>query len=439
MIVLADESYLPSIAGILDVLPERVIQYRVNDLSITYCNAAWAAGHALRPADVIGRRLPEFLSAAESAGLRSQLTRLSADHPVAADDALRPAPNAEGRWIEWVDRYLPDSDGGHVVAVGRDVTDRHVAELRRADSEVRFRSLADRSADVVWRFVADPHPHFDYMSPSVETILGYPASLFLHDFTRFLDILDDDGRTMILRALHGEVMPERYDLRFRGADGSIMIGEAQTTLILGGVQGVTRDVTELRRMQTNIADLAMRDPLTGLANRRMFDELFSARLSHHRLGGSPIALVYIDLDYFKSVNDTYGHDVGDIVLCETARRLRSTVRSADIVARIGGDEFVIIFEMNDSTCSDLVPRIERALAPAIEISATCEVWCSASMGHADTRTVACTPSALLAAADAAMYEQKRARGHRQQHLQAHLHDECVDVGAAPSASRRELR
>lgn len=410
MTVLNDESHFKGVANILDVMPERVIQFRVHDLSIMYCNAAWAAGYDLRPSDIIGRSLDEFLSAVESVGLDSQLARLSAEQPVLRDDAPRPAPNAPGQWVEWADRFLPDGEGGQVLAVGRDVTGRYLAELNLADSEARFRSLADGSADVVWRFVTDPVPHFDYMSPSVEKILGYPPSLFLGDFTRFLDILDDDGKRMVLRALRGELMPERYDLRFVSADGSTMIGEAQTTVILGGVQGVTRDVTELRRLQADLAALAMRDPLTGLANRRLLDELFDARLSNDRRAGPPLALVYVDLDHFKTVNDTHGHDAGDIVLCETARRLRSTVRTADIVARVGGDEFVIVYEMNDSTCDDLVPRLERALAPAIDISNTEAVWCSASIGHADTRSVECTPSALLAAADAAMYERKRVRG-----------------------------
>ena len=89
----------------------------------------------------------------------------------------------------------------------------------------------------------------------------------------------------------------------------------------------------------------MRDPLTGLANRRLLDELFEASLSRADRTGTPLAVAYLDLDDFKTLNDTYGHDAGDIVLCETARRLRSTVRSADLVARVGGDEFVIVHEM----------------------------------------------------------------------------------------------
>jgi diguanylate cyclase (GGDEF)-like protein/PAS domain S-box-containing protein len=311
--------------------------------------------------------------------------------------------------VEWVDQYLPGPDGAEVLAVGRDVTGRHIAELNLAASEARFRDLADKSADVVWRFVTEPYPHFDYMSPSVENILGYPPSMFLGDLASFLDILDDEGRALIGAALRGRPMPERHDFRYRSADGSIVIGEMQTTAISGGLQGVSRDVTELRNLQANLAALALRDPLTGLANRRLLDELLDAGLAHAQRDNLTLAVAYIDLDGFKKVNDAYGHDAGDVVLCETARRLLSIVRSADLVARLGGDEFVIVYEPNLSGSESLLARINEVLALPIAVSPTIAVFCQASVGYADTRATGCDPAALLAAADAAMYDAKRAR------------------------------
>jgi diguanylate cyclase (GGDEF)-like protein/PAS domain S-box-containing protein len=407
-----DEKYYRGVAEMLDALPERVIRFRLPDLTIVYCNTAWASGHDLEPVDAIGRPLDELLSAAERVGLESQLGRLSPDSPVLADDVPRAAPNAPGQWVEWVDQYLPATDCtefAEVLAVGRDVTGRHIAELNLADSEARFRDLADNSADVVWRFVIDPHPHFDYISPSVENILGYPPSVFLDDFSRFLDVLDDEDRTRISRALDGEPMPERYDLRFRRADGSIVVGETQTTSVLGSVQGVSRDVTELRQLQESLAALALRDPLTGLANRRLLDELLEAGLARTHRTGTPLAVAFLDLDGLKAVNDTYGHDAGDIVLCETARRLLSIVRSGDVVARLGGDEFVIVYEPDYPNPDNLISRIDRALSAPIDITPTDAVRCPASIGSVDTTAVERTPEALLTAADAAMYAVKRAR------------------------------
>lgn len=402
---MADAKYY---RGILDALPERVVRYRLPDLTVVYCNSAWAAGHHLAPAAVIGHALSDFLSESERRGLRSQLARLSHDTPYLADDRPRSAPNAPGQWVEWVDQYLPTPDGAEVLAVGRDVTGRHIAELNLADSEARFRDLADRSADVVWRFVTEPHPHFDYVSPSVERILGYPASYLIDDFDRLVDILDDEGRLAIARAFSGDPLPDRIDFHYRHANGSIVIGEMQITAIRGGLQGVGRDVTELRQLQANLAALALRDPLTGLANRRLLNELLEASLARTQRSGEHIAVAFLDLDDFKNVNDIFGHDAGDTVLCETARRLLSIVRGADIVARLGGDEFVVALALDVATTDSIIARLENALSLPIEISATESVRCPASIGVADTLTIGHDAAALLAAADAAMYVVKKA-------------------------------
>ncbi|MGB8862256.1 MAG: diguanylate cyclase [Ilumatobacteraceae bacterium] len=396
-------------AAMLDALPERVNRYRVSDRAITYCNAAWAAQYGVDPADAIGRPLDEFLSDDEMSGLHSQLALLGPDNPVLVDKTARAVPTAPGQWLEWADRYLRSPHGDEVLSVGRDVTGRHIAEMKLAASEARFRDLADKSSDVVWHFVMQPHPRFDYMSPSVENLLGYPPDHFLGDFNRLVDILDDDGRTIVGRALRGEHVLQRIDLRFRHADGSIVIGETRSTLLRDGLQGVSRDVTELRHLQETTAGLALRDPLTGLANRRLFDELLDAELARTHRSDTPIAVAFIDLDGLKEVNDTHGHDAGDLVLCETARRLDAIVRGADVVARLGGDEFVIIYEPADVSSENLIARIDAALSAPISITDSLSITCPASVGYADTLAAGREPSALLAAADAAMYDVKRSR------------------------------
>lgn len=396
-------------AAMLDALPERVNRYRVADRVIVYCNAAWAAQYNVDPGLALGRSLDQFLSEDELVGLNSQLALLGPDNPILVDSIARSVPNVPGQWLEWADRYLPGPDGPEVLSVGRDVTERHIAEFKLAESEARFRNLADKSADVVWSFVAKPSPHFDYISPSIESILGYPPTFFLEDFTRILEILDDEGRTTIDRALRGEQTLERFDLQFCHADGSSIVGETQTAVVRGGLQGVSRDVTELRHLQESMAALALRDPLTGLANRRLFDELFDAALARTQHSGLPLGVAFLDLDGLKDVNDTYGHDAGDLVLRETARRLVSMVRGADVVARIGGDEFAIVYEPNQPNSDSLIRRIDGALSAPIKITATIAVYCPASIGNADTRSIGRDPTELLAAADDAMYELKRAR------------------------------
>ena len=119
-------------------------------------------------------------------------------------------------------------------------------------------------------------------------------------------------------------------------------------------------------------------------------------------------MAYIDLDGLKQVNDTHGHDAGDHVLCESARRLVEVV-GADVVARLGGDEFAIVYEPDDASSTGLVDRIDAALALPFAIPAGVSVSCAASIGYADTTTVGGGASELLAAADGAMYRVKRAR------------------------------
>jgi diguanylate cyclase (GGDEF)-like protein/PAS domain S-box-containing protein len=397
-------------AAMLNSLTERVSRYRLPDHVLTYCNVAWAAQYQVDPAQALGRPMEDFLSADELVGLNSQLAVLGTECPTLIDSVPRAVPNAPDQWLQWVDRYLAGTDGtAEVLSIGRDVTERHQVEIKLAESEARFRDLAEKSADVVWRFVLEPTPHFDYMSPSVERILGYPPSYFLGEFDRMLSILDEASSTAVVRAIRGERVLERFDFHFRHANGSIVIGETRTTLIPGGLQGVSRDVTELRQLQAETAALALRDPLTGLANRRLFQELLDAARARTERSGQPLAVAFLDLDGFKNVNDTHGHDAGDVVLSETARRLSAVVRGADTIARLGGDEFAIVYEPNEANSQNFIARLDRALSVPINLTPTTAVRCRASIGIAETGTVGYDSAALLAAADLAMYVEKRVR------------------------------
>jgi PAS domain-containing protein len=120
--------------------------------------------------------------------------------PILEDPTERATHGATDQWFQWIDRFIPGDDD-EILSIGRDVTDRHHAETALAASEARYRDLAEKSADVVWHFSLEPTPHFDYMSPSVERILGYSPSYFLDDFDRMLEILDEASTTAILRAI----------------------------------------------------------------------------------------------------------------------------------------------------------------------------------------------------------------------------------------------
>ena len=128
---------------VLDVLSERIVRYRFDDQTIVDCNRAWALANGGEPDDYVGRPLYTLLTPLEREGLVQQLSRLGPEAPFLKDHMTR---TGAGRWTEWTDLYLPGPDGPHVLAVGRDVTERRDAELRLAASEERYRGLALRDA-----------------------------------------------------------------------------------------------------------------------------------------------------------------------------------------------------------------------------------------------------------------------------------------------------
>ncbi len=394
--------------AILDAISERVVKYRVCDLTITYCNDAWRALFGVELSAALGQPLHGFLSENALIGLRRQLELLGPDNPALTDSEARSALNDPELWLEWADRYLDGPDGPEVLSVGRDVTARRNAELRLAKSEAEFRNLSDNSCDVVWRLVTRPVPRFDYVSPSVERITGYTPEFFLGDFTRLLDVVDEAGRRAVERSLDENDALDTFDMRVRRPDGSVVICETRATRIDDVVQGTSRDVTEVRQLRERLTFLATHDPLTGLPNRRRLGELLGEALSD-RSTERRFALAYIDLDDLKVVNDTHGHAAGDALICGVADRLTAMARPDDVIARIGGDEFVVVSSPDADDHTPLNERIGRALARPIDIGPDVAVIPHASIGIADTLGTEADPSSLIDAADQAMYVVKRER------------------------------
>ncbi|MEP7112435.1 MAG: GGDEF domain-containing protein [Ilumatobacteraceae bacterium] len=191
----------------------------------------------------------------------------------------------------------------------------------------------------------------------------------------------------------------------------LVICSAGMGVTLHGLVGDARRLAiELREHQLASEHLSLHDSLTDLSNRRGFAA--ESRLARDRAerDGLPFSLVYIDLDNFKGLNDTLGHDAGDLLLREVADRLRSLVRAGDTIARLGGDEFAVIVEGSDPAHSiQLADRIEAALKLPYVVGD--EIPVSASVGIAHSADVGTDPEAVLSAADISMFDHKR-EGHR---------------------------
>ena len=299
-----------------------------------------------------------------------------------------------------------------IAAISRDISGRIAAETALRESESRLRSLCSLSSDVFWE--QDREFRFTSMSDSagvidVAQILGKPLRQF--DSAGFSDqawaahrgLLEARMRFKDLEVLYRDAAHEQHWYSFSGEPVFAASGE------FSGYRGVGRDISASKLDEKRIEHLAHHDALTGLPNRASFAGLLSAAMRNARRLGGAFAVVFIDLDRFKLVNDTLGHDAGDQLLREVARRLQEALRESDIVARLGGDEFVALLQdaRDARAVEGVVQKLLLALERPLNIQGH-ECGISASIGislypehGADQRT-------LMKKADLAMYCAKEA-------------------------------
>jgi diguanylate cyclase (GGDEF)-like protein/PAS domain S-box-containing protein len=290
------------------------------------------------------------------------------------------------------------------------------AEHALRASEARFRSLVQSSSDVVT--IVDVDTRIRYQSPAVTRVFGYPADALTG--TRLLSLVHVEDLPRVTAYLAEAAAPGfvgAVECRVRHRDGSWRAADAVVTNLLAdpAVQGIvlnTRDVTERRALEAQLAHQAFHDPLTGLANRVLFRDRVEHALARVARTRESLAVLFLDLDDFKHVNDSMGHTAGDQLLQAVAARLEASVRLADTVARLGGDEFaVLVEEVAGREGAEMVAaRVLDSLADPIVLGST-EVFVRASVGLA-LRGGDETATELLRNADVAMYLVKsNGKGH----------------------------
>ncbi|MBV9041884.1 MAG: EAL domain-containing protein [Acidimicrobiia bacterium] len=280
-----------------------------------------------------------------------------------------------------------------------------------------FRLLAENAPDCIFRYRVQPDPGFDYVSPASTAMFGYTPEELYQDPTLVIAIVGEEYLADMNDFGHDPRLTEPRDVRVERKDGSVTWIEQRLTPVLAGehlmaVEGIARDISERKRAEATMTHRALHDVLTELPNRNlMLDRLSQALARTARDDHGLVAVLMLDLDRFKLVNDTLGHQTGDELLIEVARRLAESLRPGDTVARLGGDEFVVICEGVHSAghARVLAERVAAIVSGGYRVART-EIFTSASVGVALGRD-GDTTEALLSDADAAMYLAKeRGRG-----------------------------
>jgi diguanylate cyclase (GGDEF)-like protein/PAS domain S-box-containing protein len=301
--------------------------------------------------------------------------------------------------------------------------------LRRSQS--RFRSLVQNSADV--NMIITAQGQITYESPAVVQVLGYHpedrvggpafASVHKNDKARAVRLLAD--------VVRNPGAPVTTELRLRHADGTWRGVEFVFKNLLDdpAVQGIVvnyRDVTQRRALEDELRHQAFHDSLTGLANRALFLDRLQHAMSRKRGFGHPLAVLFVDLDDFKTVNDSLGHGEGDLLLKDVSDRLRKVLRTGDTVARMGGDEFAVLIEdaVDSDAPLDVAGRILNELQPPFTSQGR-DLFVRASIGVSVWNGGDETAQDLIRNADMSMYTAKANGKNRIEVFEPRMHEAAL--------------
>jgi diguanylate cyclase (GGDEF)-like protein/PAS domain S-box-containing protein len=291
------------------------------------------------------------------------------------------------------------------------------AAVALTEAEARYRSLVEQIPAVVY---ADDGQTTTYVSPQIEHILGVTPERYRDDPDMWLELVHPDDRVRVEAQSVAFLAGEGGDLddyRMVRPDGRVVWIRDRAFAFRddeGRVlweHGLLFDVTELKEAEKRVAHLAYHDGLTGLANRQLFEETLGLAVERAKRDHAFVAVLYLDLDNFKMVNDSLGHHAGDLLLVHLADRLRECTRETDLVARQGGDEFLMLLadldlDVADEVIASVTGRVDHAMRESFDLHGV-EFFVNGSMGISVYPRDAHDPETLLKNADIAMYRAKR--------------------------------
>ncbi len=402
--------------ALLDDQHELICRYLpVGDLPLTYANRAYAAAYATTPEQLLDTSLIDLFPESMHQWARERVAALCRGDAETVHENDVHLPDGQVRRFQWSDQVVTTGDGTtvEIQSIGSDVTEQRRTEAALRASERRLRWMFDHAP--IGMALLSVEGRVDLANEALASFLGtYSSSLIGAGLG---DLLAEDPDGDLMRPANGsKAASEQFERRFRRADGA----DAWGLLSIASPEGATDspallqvvDLTDRKRAEAELAYRAQHDPLTGLPNRARLDEEILEALRWGRRRGRDVALMFCDLDHFKVVNDSLGHDAGDALLVAVGRRLAGALDPGEVLGRFGGDEFVVVARGIRSQ-DDALARagaLAGVLANPIAVAGT-EVPLGASVGVAVAPQGVGTPGALLRDADTAMYVAKgRGRG-----------------------------
>ena len=298
---------------------------------------------------------------------------------------------------------------------------RRRGELRKSEealreAERRYRTLVERIPVVTYIQELAPHGRTTYLSPQYESMKGYPIEEALSEPGHWIEILHPEDRQRVLdEDDRTDRTGEPFVIEYRqlAKDGSVVWVRDEATIVRdeeGRASywlGIQTDVTERKKLQERLEHQALHDSLTGLPNRRLFADRLGQALRRAGRRDRGVAVLFMDLDGFKNVNDSFGHEMGDLLLVAVAGRLKGCLRPEDTLARFGGDEFVVLLEGVEGAEEPVrvAERITRELGGPFVLAGR-KLYARVSIGIAMGEARAGDPGDPLREADTAMYRAK---------------------------------
>ena len=399
--------------AIADNIPEQ-ITYVDRDERYRFANAHIGRFQTVSPEEMIGKTVREVRGDVLYETILPSFRRALAGETHSVEKSI----DVHGREAHFSVTYVPDFDADRsvkgVYAFTQDITQRKTAELLRIESEKRLVTITDNLPAMIC--YVDESRCFRFANRAFEKWFARPLDQIIgHAFDRMMEPgLAAQYDYYFLRGMQGETVEYELQVPATGTGPrwlrcSFIPDIDETTGRTRGVYGMIHNVTKAKEAEQRLTRLAQFDTLTGLANRHQFNETFARVLAENDRDAIPLALMFLDIDHFKQVNDRHGHGSGDLLLKEFAHRLADCVRPTDAVARLAGDEFVVLLE---GMHSDDEPQfIARKIIAAVEKPFMLDeqfVRVTASIGIAMRAYVGEPSSALMKRADEALYEAKRA-------------------------------